>query len=466
MQHNRPYYGKKAAVLISADNISELRFSLPRWLEQSHTNRQIWLVETTANRCLPFTKKTVEMYGATLGNTPDANCRLFTGTLEQASTAAKDSGVEIICEAPGDFIPMSYFLESAIILMEEGCSYSGRGIKVYPAGESNLTEHPLLPRSDFHGMPGDNALLTVYLPCMNRLQYLIGSLPHWFKQTYSNLRIVVIDYSSREPIAPAVQKVCDEYGRTFSTDQTPADVMVLRKEGMKWFNIGHCYNFAATKFFGELLLFSCCDSNPWDFTCELYANATNSETFSQIHFGLHCITHKAWLKLLHCEQSVGWGNDDCCFRQRAIMMGLKLVILPSKLVFQVPQTDDAKGENRQIKDISESALTNQTRCRLYRERYGWLANYGLPCGGDEPVPYRYESMEEKTMRMYCWKSDTMSKTNPPAGVKYHPESDTFYVVTEHFFKPEEIGILPYSQYYISSEDDVEKYLLKVRSELP
>ena len=196
---------------------------------------------------------------------------------------------------------------------------------------------------------------------------------------------------------------------------------------------------------------------------ELCANLVNESHFTQIHWGLHGITYENWKKLNgHQEFIAGWGAEDCDFRLRAIMMGLKPVYLDRKYVYQIPQGHVEKATNRKIKDISESSLINQTRFLHYRESQGYVGNYSKDIGSEYPI--EFVSLNEDNsppQRMWCFRSNSIDKYNPPDELIYSKEFDMFYIISQELIDCKKYVDGPFWHFYISGTSDIDKYLFQI-----
>jgi len=301
---------------------------------------------------------------------------------------------------------------------------------------------------------------TVFIPCMNREKNLIQSLETWLCQTYPNIQIVIIDYSSEILLEESIRTICDSVKKEFSNKpDSDADVVLLRINNQKHFNICHAYNYAIKRTETDIVSFACADSVPWNFYIETCVNLLSKNNFTQIHWGLQTIMKDNWSKLNgHQEFIVGWGAEDDDFRTRAILMGLEAIILPSKMVFQIPHKHENKGTYRQIKDISESSLTNMARFQQYIAHHGFVANYGKETGNDKPVEYIPDREIPLPTRMYCFQSSKLNKENPEQNIKYNKEFDLFYIISKTEVDMKKIVDGPFYHFFIHSDCDISKIL--------
>jgi hypothetical protein len=167
-----------------------------------------------------------------------------------------------------------------------------------------------------------------------------------------------------------------------------ADVVVFRLDGQEHFNISHAYNYVVKRIKTEVLSFACADTCPVDYYLDLVTHAVDEKSIIQTWWGLHTITYENWKKLNgHQEFLVGWGGEDSDFMERAVLMGLSFVHIPKNYCFHIPQTPDAKGQYREVKQIDRSNAINIARFNQYQALRGYVGNYKDKIGGNEPLPY-------------------------------------------------------------------------------
>lgn len=480
MQHNRPFYEKKISVILLYNNHrGKLSFLLPKWIEQTYTNFQIIIVDQKSKNN-PFIniKNILKRYGwsYTINEIhPDVKLaylreeddnlsydKLIGKTIDKINS-------DIIC-LPGNSIPYPFYLDIAMLNLEANEILKCGSDIIYNKNISpsdiktvktkNLISSELIINSIDNPIPR----CTVFIPVMDRTNDIKQTLPHWFAQMYSNYQIVIIDYSSSDNLRETVETICKENQKTFSNQpRSNTDLVYMRIDGMKYFNISHAYNWAIKQIETDIVLTVCADSVPWDYYLTSCANIVkNGDKISQIHWGLHALTKENWIKLNgHQEFIVGWGGEDDDFRLRAIEMGLNPVHLPSKLVYQIPQDHIEKAVKRQVKDLSESSLTNITRFNIYRSKHGFVGNYGQPIGGEQPIEYQPDQPLELPKRLWCFQSD-MNPTSLPDGILYDEEFKLFYKISSQTFDCRQYTE-KFWHFYIDSEVDLKKYLSKINS---
>jgi len=470
-QHDRPYYDKKISIIIpNIDRTFTIR-NLPRWLEQTYQNIQIILLNPPNQDYYADVKKILDRYAQKLyyNEIPvDAKCCLLSCNF---INAIKRTQSDIISISSIECMPLPYYTD---ILM----SYIGkndivecnRSFSIPHEKRKELHKGGLQSTHKFNDYLLCNEMVpslpkcSVFIPVMNREENIVASLPKWLQQTYPNTQIVIIDYSSKEPIENVVKSICQEYHKTFRYNEIDknTDVLLLRMEEQEYFNISHAYNYAIRQIDTNVISLACADSVPWDFYVDLAMNMVDDESLIQIHWGLHTLTKKNWEKLNgHQEFIVGWGAEDDDFRIRATLMGLKAKILPPKFVYQIPQEHVVKAENRQVKSISESALTNQARFNQYIAQHGYVANYGEAIGQKKPIEYRCGNPINKSLRLWVFKSSILDKKNLPEEVKYNQDFDLFYIVSRGEIDGKKYTSGPWHHFYISDENNIEKYLAKI-----
>lgn len=474
MKFNNPIYGKSTAVVLYCDhNITDLMlFTLQQWLKQTYVPKcQIIIVSKQKNSDIlfAFLKQEASRYGLDFSvNGFDGSIVLYTSPKDKQDAINEVvalGSADIIILPTKDMLPSPYFVDVAILAMHDRKIVISNDCVIFDKRIdplSLLRERILLTSSCMYQCPNVDPRIHIFIPCMDRLDNLLETLPHWFNSKYSNYRIVIIDYNSEFPIFERVQQLCENSHKTISDKVgTDSDVLILRIEGQKFFNISHAYNWAIKQVQPEIIITTCADSVPWDYYLDTVVSCLTDENIVQIHWGLHAIKYSNWEKLNgHQEFVVGWGAEDDDFRLRACLMGLKLVILPSKLVFQIPNNNKDKSKNRQIPDLSESSLINQARFTSYQAQHGYVGNYGLPIGGDSPIEYKPIEGQPVITRMWCFRD----KPNNMSGIQYSDDFKVYYKLSECDWQPEEVGVLSWSHYYISDKANTDKYLFAYISE--
>lgn len=454
MKHNRPFYGKTVTVIITGINKHFITHIFPRWLEQTYKYRNYIIVGHP--KYYFDVKRLSKRYGieSTFGEIyQNSKCHYMT-------VEPKDEEIEseITSYANSTCIPVAYYLDMVMSAVDYNNEIDCCGFKSRPKNKPSET---IFLKNNLLGGSCESSKekCCVYIPVMNREKSLCESFEGWMAQTYENTQIVIIDYSSTVPIINTVIDLADKFKRSVSTDpKSEADIIVLRIENQKFFNISHAYNFAVKKTESEVLLFVCADSIPWDFYIELCMNLIDNKKLLQVHWGIHTITRENWKKLNgHQEFVVGWGAEDDDFRIRSNMIGLENLILPPQMMFQIPQNIQDKGKNRMIKDLSESSLTNMTRFQQYNAYWGPVANYGEEVGNEESINYRPTStLPEKPLRLYCFEEKYASKLNLNEKIQTHPIFKMCYVLTRNELV-EKIDV-PHYHFFVQSDIDIDKYL--------
>lgn len=468
MQHNRPYYGKKVLLIFPCTGYAEaLWYQLPRWMEQIYDNVQIVLCYSTHSNITTAARVFAERLSWTVSHDFTSDIILINSKFDLSLLPQwiENSQADVVAIANPQTCPAPYFLDICMMSIDEKhaaglgktCVFPKKLLPKYLDGTIDMLpvsasaifgeiENPAYPR------------MTLYIPSMDRTENTLESLPHWFRQRYPNLGICIIDYNSEIPMEPAIREICEKYEKTFSTNpEAGSDVTLLRLNNLKHFNICHAYNYGIRMVPSEIISTTCADSCGWDYMTEAVFSCCTSERIVQLHWGLHTLYLEAFRSINgHSEsQIVGWGHEDEDFRIRATLIGLEPVILPSKLVYQIPTDHLVKSKNRQVKDLSESSLTNYSRCQSYIAHYGPVANYGEPIGQDQPVAYRKPcSPGPDILRMWVWREPAVEGPE----ISFHPDFKLYYRISKTDWEPKDFGINAYEHFYLTSSFDVDKYL--------
>lgn len=304
--------------------------------------------------------------------------------------------------------------------------------------------------------------VAVIIPCMNRLDNLSASLPQWIDQLYYNKQLVIIDYSSDVPIIDKVRDIASQFHCkvAYQTYEYDANIMVFRLEKQKFFNISHAYNYAITRIQADIICTICADSCPHDYYLDTCVNLLTDFNLIQCHWGLHTITYSNWQKLNgHQEFIVGWGGEDVDFQVRAKMMGLYPVVIPKQLVFHIPQNDVARGLFRQVSNNARSFLINDQRFIQYIASFGYVGNYGLNVGMENPIENESNGIIKTDIRrLFICQLPQNDRVNLPQEIKYSTEYDLHYVISEDFFTWNTSENCRSATFLIHKDDNVDKFL--------
>lgn len=441
--------------------------NLPRWLEQTYPNCQIILLDS--NSTYANTAIIAKRHGLQITkNEINDNKIIYFDNSTNMKELLLSLKTDMVLMTDTNTCPLPYFADILMCKAEKEtpvkCGNSvaiGRVDDKFqpPYNHTGIDESLLYPVKNQYVKK-----VSIIIPVMDRLDNLVASAEAVFSQTYPHIQIVIVDYSSRVPIQNSVQSLCTKYSKTFSTDpKSNANVILLRINNLKYFNISHAYNYAISQLNTDIISLLCADSVPWDFYIETCVNLLTDTNLVQSHWGLHTITYGNWKKLNgHQEFITGWGSEDDDFRIRANLMGLDINIVPSKFVYQIKQDDSYKTTNRQIKNLSESSLTNAARFRQYIATHGFVANYSLPIGKEEPIQYQSTVPVELPLRLWIFRNPELDNNNLSADIKYDTEFNLHYKITR-----EDFDCHPYcnkfDNFYIESDADIRKYFDMVQT---
>jgi len=307
---------------------------------------------------------------------------------------------------------------------------------------------------------------TVIIPCMNREDHLIGSIPQWLEQTYHNMQLVIVDYSSARLLADKVFESTNKYGASFLYNYYNAetDVVLLRIDNQQYFNLAHAYNYAVTRIESTVVSLACADSCPFDYYLDVCLNMLEENCLVQIHQGLFTLNRSLYLKLNGFQEfGVGWGAEEDDFRQRAHISGARIVSLPKHLVYQIPNNRQEKEQNRYVKDIFESARMNHGRFRQYISKFGYKGNYGEPIGQNQPVEFKF--MEPNESVCLNWAQFVKNPDTMPDNVIHHKELNIYYTKSnmiswQTYAQENQLEIVKTGSILVDENDDLDRILLQ------
>jgi len=307
--------------------------------------------------------------------------------------------------------------------------------------------------------------VAVLIPCKNRIENLIESLPQWIDQVYDNKQIVIIDYSSDIPVADQVRELADVFNLSVAVDDYDydSDIMIFRVNNKEYFNISHAYNYAIQRIQCDVVCTACADSCARDYYLDMCMNIVSDHKLIQCYWGLHTITHDNWRRLNgHQEMIVGWGGEDVDFQLRAKIMGLYPIVLPNHLVFHIPQEQWFKGVHRKVSNISRSFLINDNKLSAYIAEFGHIGNYGYAIGQEEPISDESSGyLSENLSRLYIAAfNDDADVPDTQGDIKFSEEYGLYYVVSKDFWDWTELfdGVNMTMTFLIYDDSDIEKHL--------
>lgn len=451
---NRPLFGEEATVILRNVSKPYIVRALPRWLEQNYPNYNIVIV--APDSLYSITQLISKRYAVETTCSHaylKSKCHILTDESKLSEIA---SPVVINCDS--DSIPVPYFLDLVMMRID----YDGKVVchsSVASTPNNPETTYQLQPSLLKPFDPMDSRKVCVYLPVMDREKDLTQSIDAWLAQTYENMQVVIIDYSSKKSIHDLICALAAQNRKSVGEDK---EVVYIRVDDQSFFNISHAYNYAVSRTQSDVVSFACADSCPWDYYIEACMNYVDDQHFTQVHWGLHTMTRSNWERLNgHQEFIVGWGAEDDDFRNRANLMGLKTLLLPGRIVYQIPQQEYAKAQNRKVRNTSESALTNLSRFKAYNAQHGYVANYGLQVGSESPIEYQPpQTVDLQLKHLYCFK-DRMDTVDGEK-VNYDPTFNVYYVLTDRHLWINR----PHSHFHVDKSAPIEKYFQIMNVENP
>lgn len=450
MIHNRSYYDKKSCILMTCKSGDETTIfkTLPRWFEQISSKSQVIILGQDASSYLYIVVKEIctrHKKTLSVGLDTDADCVIL-----------DDDGIntveELLQSSQANFFifpainanPAPYFMDIA------ACSLS-------PTNAVIATSTPVHSREFLSSLDPETSLesiecddieeldeticpflnywsrydkkCSVIIPVMDRSEDLKASLPQWLSQLYPNKQIVIVDYGSRENIFEITNTIASQYYLEMQCNkyEEGADIIFFRVDNVQHFNISHAYNYAISRIETDVICTVCADSCPRDYYLDLVMNLVDDRSLVQCWWGLHTLTYENWKKLNgHQEFICGWGGEDDDFRRRAQMMGLDLKVIPKELVFQIPQSRETKGINREVTNIRNSSYINMTRFDRYLAEYGYKGNYGCTIGGNEPI--KYKSNDDSRILVSCCLYKNITEELPDEVKNFE---DVHYVIIDN-----------------------------------
>lgn len=429
MIHNRPFVSSQCLVVIESNDDSEVFWNLGKWFEQIIPATKVVIRSRFSSYLYNRIRIICERYKKSFGTTFDNDCVLLDREI------IEEFDYCIMCSS--SVIPAPYAIDivSNVLSKEKLYKLSNEcfaSSKIDDINDSlanlNKKEYTKIDNLITNTDKELNKKVSVFIPCMNRVESIKSSLPQWITQIYKNKQIVLIDYSSEIPIEQEVKNICDNYKVSLSVNQyNNSDVILFRIDNQKYFNISHAYNYAISRVKTDIICTVCADSCPRDYYLEIVSNLVDDKSLVQCWWGLHTITYDNWKKLNgHQEFIVGWGGEDDDFRYRAKLMGLEIKIIPNYYIYEITQDENKKGLYREVKDIHLSSQINTSRFDNYLSEYGFQGNYGEEIGKENTVQYRKTSGKHIKV-FYCqFYKDVVIEENE--NINYNEELKLYYVI--------------------------------------
>jgi hypothetical protein len=221
----------------------------------------------------------------------------------------------------------------------------------------------------------ESRTLTILTTCKNRNNFLYDVLPNWLEY---DLPIIVIDYSSDEPVSI-----------------NHPSVTIHRFEGREYFNLCHALNLGFLRAETDLVLRMDCDvrlpkETVYHFKDKIKKNQYIPHRLNWKNIGTG--TTMMWTEHFHKlngyqEFCRGWGYDDVDFNRRLHRMGIQHFddLLPTR---STPQIRSQLSANYQEKTVWLSNFLNIWRCKTYENHvHKTIANYGKEIGAEAPLEF-------------------------------------------------------------------------------
>ena len=230
--------------------------------------------------------------------------------------------------------------------------------------------------------------ISVVIPCKNRINILLFSLPLWIQQTYKNYQIVIVDYNSDINILTYVSQLAKENNVTFSY-QVPfsnAKISLYRLENVSGFNMSHAINYGVIRSDGEFIAIAGTDSFPVSFYLETVMSAIKSNNFTRCMWGRLSFSRHQFNRFNgYPESMVKWGGEDSCVAYQLSQWYKKKELDPLLLHNLDHYRDCHKLGINPMFDRSRSSSDNLCIIASYFQKNGLINNYSKKCGQDRPI---------------------------------------------------------------------------------
>lgn len=227
---------------------------------------------------------------------------------------------------------------------------------------------------------------SVIIPCFNCSEVLRFSVPFWISQTYKTFDIVLVDYSSDEPVYNNIMPVAQKYNIKINTSEEKSKngydvfdkITILRLENTATFNIPHAINYAVTRSTSDVVVVADPYILPDAHYLEIIMHLVSDNTFARFR-NSSSFERTAWYKVNGYQEfvvPVGYKNND--FNTRIQRSGYKEVKISDAFAKYI-NNDSASIA---VADVSIGSLQLYDN---YIDMYGIIANYTLSPGGNIPI---------------------------------------------------------------------------------
>ena len=268
-------------------------------------------------------------------------------------------------------------------------------------------EHRLYYHYFFHGRPNfkfpskeaENGI-SIILACKNRSENLPSVLENWIKEE-DVIEIILVDFSSDEPVAPIVKHLTDKH----------KNIKIIRVDNQIHFNLGKAYNLAFDHCNCKYVMkidadYVCKDSK----FIKKYLSLKDTylrRILLRGFFGTNLSTSGFFLTdrrnyMYFREDLNGYGYDETDLYDRIVSKNKKIKIISIILfniedyIYHIPHSDKKRSENYSNENIKVSNTMNQELCR-YPELNTKLSRNSYYLNQNKNIEYEYNSpMPDKT----------------------------------------------------------------------
>lgn len=233
----------------------------------------------------------------------------------------------------------------------------------------------------------------VILPVKNRAFQVQHTLPLWLEQTHQKLEIVIVDYNSTDNLLGVVRKIARRYNAPIAMNPVDMESRYENKERISYlllddkpdFNMGHACNYGILRSNSDAIIVAGCDAMPVDYFVEFAMNVIDDSTLAVRPSGRVCFPRHFWYRVNgYQEFSKGWGAEDYDYVTR-LLKASQGFLLDTALIPSMPHGDEIRTSFYKEKYIRVSNKDNWKLYADYYQQYGFIANYGLPCGRRDAI---------------------------------------------------------------------------------
>jgi len=239
---------------------------------------------------------------------------------------------------------------------------------------------------------------SVIMPCQNRNEFLLHSVPAWLAQTYQRFELVIVDYNSERAVYGDLVPIAEKFGLEIAVDpplkhiddegiehdryHEYSKLTIIQVPDVQEWNMSHAINYAVRRTTSDVLSIVGCDTVPDARYLEMALHIVDERVVSSVHCGRLTFPRALWYQLNgYQELCSGWGYEDNDFRFRLTRNN---IIIKEMNPLMCPSVTHASLRG----NSHDSNMANKYKCRNYCNTHGLIGNYSVFPGAEKPVEER------------------------------------------------------------------------------